>query len=85
MNEMLKVIAMMFLIREKSARERKDYGAAVAYANAYDMLCYAVRERSDCLCQFDGYDEAIYCLDDLPRNINISDLEDDYNKMTKGE
>lgn len=58
MNDSIKVIAAMFLIREREAQERKDYGAAVAYANAYDWLCYAVDNRDDCLCQFEGYEEA---------------------------
>jgi hypothetical protein len=53
MNDSIKVIAMLFLIREREAQERKDYGAAVAYANAYDWLCYAVHDRNDCLSQFD--------------------------------
>ena len=58
MNDAFEVIAMMFLIREKEAQDRKDYGAAVAYANAFDLLCYAVEGRDDCLSQFDGYTEA---------------------------
>ena len=58
MNDSFEVIAAMFLIREKEAQDRKDYGTAVAYANAYDWLCYAVDNRDDCLCQFDGYEEA---------------------------
>lgn len=58
MNDSMKVIAAMFLIREREARKRKDYSAAVAYANAYDWLCYAIENRDDCLSQFDDYDEA---------------------------
>ena len=58
MNDSIEVIAAMFLIREKEAQDRKDYGAAVAYANAFDLLCYAVEGRDDCLSQFDGYKEA---------------------------
>ena len=58
MNDSFEVIAAMFLIREREARKRKDYSAAVAYANAYDWLCYAIENRDDCLSQFDGYDEA---------------------------
>lgn len=58
MNDSIEVVAAMLLIREKEAQNRKDYGAAVAYANAYDWLCYAVDNRDDCLCQFDGYKEA---------------------------
>ena len=58
MNDSFEVIAMMFLIRERDAHNRGDHSAAVAYANAYDLLCYAVEGRDDCLGQFDGYDEA---------------------------
>ena len=58
MNDSMAMIALMFLIRERDARKRNDHGAAVAYANAYDFLCYAVENRDDCLSQFDGYDEA---------------------------
>lgn len=58
MNDSFEVIAAMFLIREREAQDRKDYGAAVAYANAFDLLSYAIEERDDCLSQFDGYAEA---------------------------
>lgn len=58
MNDLMEVLATMLLIRERDANNRKDHSAAVAYANAYDMLCYAVEERTDCLSQFDSYDEA---------------------------
>ena len=58
MNDPFEVIAAMFLIREREARERGEHAAAVAYANAYDLLCYAVDDRDDCISQFDGYDEA---------------------------
>lgn len=58
MNDSMQIIAAMFLLREREAQARKDYGAAVAYANAYDLLCYAIDQRDDCLCQFDGYEEA---------------------------
>ena len=58
MNNPFEVIAAMFLIREREAHERGEYAAAVAYANAYDLLCYAVEGRDDCLSQFDGYHEA---------------------------
>ena len=58
MNKPFAVVAMLCLMRERDARARGDHGAAVAYANAYDWLCYAVDDRDDCLSQFDGYDEA---------------------------
>ncbi len=53
------VLAAMFLIRERNAQNREDHGAAVAYANAYDWLCYAVEKNKECLLQFDDIDEAI--------------------------
>lgn len=58
MNNPFDVLAAMFLIRERDARERGEHAAAVAYANAYDWLCYAFDDRDDCLSQFDGYKEA---------------------------
>ena len=77
MNDSIKVIAAWFLIREKAAQERKDYGAAVAYANAYDMLCYAVDDRDDCISQFDGYEDALALLNKDEFG-HISELEGIY-------
>lgn len=77
MNDSIEVIAAMFLIREKEAQNRKDYGAAVAYANAYDWLCYAVDNRDDCLCQFDSYIEANELLNKEEYG-HISELEGIY-------
>ena len=70
MNNPFEVIAAMFLIRERNAHERGDHAAAVAYANAYDLLCYAVEGRDDCLSQFDGYGEA----NDFLNRTNYDDL-----------
>jgi len=78
MNDPMKVIAMLFLIREREAQARKDYSAAVAYANAYDWLCYAAHNRDDCLCQFGGYEEANYYLNQLADGTDIWDLEEIY-------
>lgn len=77
MNNSIKVIAAWFLVREKAAQERKDYGAAVAYANAYDMLCYAVDDRDDCINQFDGYEDALALLNKEEFG-HISELEGIY-------
>lgn len=77
MNDSIEVIAAMFLIREKEAQNRKDYGAAVAYANAYDWLCYAIDNRDDCLCQFDSYKEASDLLNKEEHG-HISELEGIY-------
>ena len=62
MNHSMDVIAALFLIREKEAHERKDYAAAVAYANAYDLLCYAIYNNEECISQFDGYENALALL-----------------------
>ena len=78
MNDSMKIIAMLFLIREREAQERKDYSAAVAYANAYDWLCYAVHDRNDCLSQFNGYEEATHYLNQLINGTDIWDLEEIY-------
>lgn len=75
MNDLMEVLATMFLIRERDANNRKDHSAAVAYANAYDMLCYAVEGRTDCLSQFDGYDEANEFLNNIVFG-ELWDLED---------
>ena len=75
MNDSFEIIATMFLIRERDANNRGDHSAAVAYANAYDWLCYAVDNRDDCLCQFDGYDEANKFLNNTVFG-ELSDLED---------
>ena len=70
MNNPFAVVATMFLYREHDARKRGDHGAAVAYANAYDLLCYAVENRDDCLSQFDSYDKA----NEFLNNTNCGEL-----------
>lgn len=70
MNNPFAVVATMFLIREHDAQKRGDHGAAVAYANAYDLLCYAIENRDDCLSQFDGYDKA----NEFLNSINCGEL-----------
>ena len=70
MNNPFAVIATMFLYREHDARKRGDHNAAVAYANAYDLLCYAVENRDDCLSQFDSYDKA----NEFLNNTNCGEL-----------
>ena len=82
MNNPFAVVATMFLIREKDAQKRGDHSAAVAYANAYDLLCYAVENRDDCLSQFDGYDKA----NDFLNSINCGELwelEDRFNALMR--
>lgn len=58
MNECMNIIANLFLIRQHQAHERHEYAAAIAYANALDLLAYALENREDCISQFDGYEEA---------------------------
>jgi hypothetical protein len=58
MNEMMKLIAVMFLLRAKEHRDRKEFWGAIAYDNAFDWLCYGLEGNGACLSQFDGYDEA---------------------------
>lgn len=81
MNDSMKVIAAMFLIRERDARKRGDHSAAVAYANAYDWVCYAVENNDDCLSQFDGYDEA----NEFLKKINFNYLWEMEDLIQKGE
>ena len=80
MNNPFAVVAMLCLMRERDARARGDHGAAVAYANAYDWLCYAVDDRDDCLSQFDGYAEANEFLN-AHANVDLWMMED----IFKGE
>jgi hypothetical protein len=79
MNDLMKLIALLSLIRERDARERGEHAAAVAYANAYDWICYAVHDREDCLCNFDGYEEAIKFLEQNP-DLDVWDLEEKFNR-----
>ena len=80
MNDSFAVIAAMFLIREQDARKRGDHGAAVAYANAYDLLCYAVENRDDCLSQFDSYNKANKFLNSTNCG-ELWELEDRFNAL----
>ena len=58
MNEIMKIIAVMFLLREQAADNVKANAAAIAYANAFDLLCYAIEKNEDCIRQFAGYEQA---------------------------
>ena len=58
MNETMKIIAVMFLLREHSSDNAKAFGAAIACANAFDLLCYALKEDENCISQFAGYEQA---------------------------
>jgi len=72
-------LAAWFLIREEQANYRKDYGAAVAYANAYDLLCYTIDKNKDCLMQFDDMDKAIQFAFEH-RNSPVWELEEIFKK-----
>jgi len=71
----MKIIAVLFLFREKIADSAKAYGAAVAYANAFDLLMYALNGCSDCVSQFEGYEQAVEFIKAHP-NAEFWELED---------
>lgn len=75
MDELMKIVAVMFLLREKRDEENKEYYGAVAYANAFDLMLYALTGCSDCVCQFDGYEEAVEFLKAHP-DADFWELED---------
>lgn len=75
MNEIMKTIAVMFLLREQSADKAKVFGTAIAYANAFDLLCYALKESEDCISQFAGYEQAKAFIAEHPK-LDFWELED---------
>lgn len=75
MNEIMKTLAVMFLHREQVADNAKAYGAAIAYRNAFDLLCYALKDDEDCLSQFEGYEQAKAFINEHS-NLEFWDLED---------
>lgn len=75
MNEMMKLIAVMFLLRSQEHRNKKEFWGAMAYNNAFDWLCYALEDNKDCLSQFDGYDEAKAFIKEHP-DLDMWALED---------
>jgi len=75
MNEIMKILAVMFLQREQVADNAKAYGTACAYANAFDLLCYALKENTDCISQFSGYEQAKAFIDEHP-SLEFWELED---------
>lgn len=75
MNEMMKIIAVIFLNREREHSHNNEFWGAVAYANAFDLLCYALKEDEDCLSQFDGYEQAKRFIEEHP-NLDFWGLED---------
>ena len=74
MNEMMKLIAVMFLLRAQEHRNKNEFWGAIAYDNAFDWLCYALENNKDCLSQFDGYEEAKAFIEEHP-DLNTWALE----------
>lgn len=81
MTELMKIIAVMFLLREQSADEAKAYGAAIAYANAFDLLLYGLTDCKDCVSQFAGYEHAVEFIKAHP-NADFWELEDIFKGWT---
>jgi hypothetical protein len=75
MDELMKKVAVLFLIREKRLAEKSEYYGATAYANAFDLMLYALTGCEDCVCQFDGYEEAVEFVKAHP-DANFWELED---------
>ena len=74
MNEIMRILAVMFLQREQVADNAKAYGTAIAYRNAFDLLCYALKDDEDCISQFEGYEQAKAFINEHP-NLEFWDLE----------
>lgn len=75
-NKIFKILAAMLAMRAEYYEDRKEYDAAVAYANAYDMVAYAARGRWDCLGQFGWADEAEDLINKVGADIDFYELED---------
>lgn len=75
-NKIFKILAAMLAMRAEYYEDRKEYDAAVAYANAYDMVAYAVKGRWDCLGQFGWADEAEDLINKVGADIDFYELED---------
>lgn len=72
----LKILGAIFAMRAHYYAERKEYGAATAYDDAFDMLAYAANESWDCLRQFGWSDEAEDLIDKVGDDIDFWELED---------
>ena len=66
MNEILKIVMAMFLIRERDHNARKEFWGSIAYANAFDWLCDALKDDTENLSQYDGYEEAKRFIEEHP-------------------
>lgn len=74
--KLFKILAAMLAMRAEYYEDRKEYDTAVAYANAYDMVAYAVKGRWDCLGQFGWADEAEDLINKVGADIDFYELED---------
>ena len=70
------ILAADLAMRAKYYSERKDYDAAVAYDNAFDMLAYAINGNWECLRQFGWSDEAEELINKVGIDIDLWDLEE---------
>ena len=84
LEKLLRILCAFFLIREERASDRKEHAAAVAYANAYDLLCYAMHDRKDCISMFDDFDEAMQFAFDN-RDVDVWELEEIFRNREKDE
>ena len=75
-NKIFKILAAILAMRAEYYEDRKEYDAAVAYANAYDMVAYAASDRWDCLSQFGWADEAEDLINKVGVDIDFYELED---------
>lgn len=70
------ILAADFLMRANYYHGRKDYNAAVAYDDAFDMLAYAINNNWDCLRQFSWSDEAEDLINKIGTDIDLWELEE---------
>ena len=79
--KILKILGAIFAMRAKYYNERKEYGAAVAYDNAFDMLVYTAEGNWDCLSQFGWADEATDLINEIGSDIDFWELEELIKKV----
>lgn len=80
MQNLLKLVACMFLARSYYYDKRKDYARAASYKTAYHLLCYAIHDREDCIGNFDFYEPASDLLFQHPY-MDVEDYEDIYENF----
>ena len=82
--KLLRILCAFFLFREEAAHDRKEYAAAVAYANAYDLLCYAMHESKDCISMFDGFEDALLFAFEH-RDVDVWEFEELFKNREKNK